>query len=142
MKYEIFFLIVLLIVSGCSQLKYDGDIEVRLHQLNIEKHGPIEINWLLEDAAEKHANWMAMKNELSHTGENKSSVSNRVQHEEWTAIGENIAYGQNTADEVMKSWMNSSEHKKNILNKNFTYMGIGTSTDKSGKIYWCVVFSN
>ena len=141
MKYLL--LIVLFIVSGCSRPKYSsyGDIEVKLHQLHIDKRGSIEINWLLEDAAKKHANWMAL-NELSHTGENGSFVSDRVQYRKWTIIAENIAYGQNTADEVMKSWMKSSGHRQNILNKKFTYMGIGTATDKSGRIYWCVVFSD
>lgn len=39
--------------------------------------------------------------------------------------GENIAVGYNTAAAVMKGWMNSKEHKANILNKNFTTMGVG-----------------
>lgn len=39
--------------------------------------------------------------------------------------GENIAKGQTTPEEVMDSWMNSPDHKKNILSKNYTSIGVG-----------------
>lgn len=39
--------------------------------------------------------------------------------------GENIACGQSDVTAVMKSWMQSSGHKANILNKNWTHVGIG-----------------
>ena len=38
--------------------------------------------------------------------------------------GENIA-GNNSAASAMTSWMNSSGHKANILNPNYTHIGIG-----------------
>lgn len=135
-------LIIFLITSGCSNNVFEQDETIKLHQLHIEKHGPIEINWYLEDAAKKHANWMANENKLSHIDENQNNVENRVEYKNWSIIGENIAYGQNTSEEVMKHWMRSYNHRKNILNKNFIYMGIGKATDQSGRIYWCVVFSD
>ncbi len=39
--------------------------------------------------------------------------------------GENIASGQRTAAQVMNDWMNSSGHRANILNQNFTKIGVG-----------------
>ncbi|WP_054958574.1 CAP domain-containing protein [Paenibacillus dakarensis] len=39
--------------------------------------------------------------------------------------GENIAMGQRTPEEVMKSWMNSEGHRKNIMSPNFTMIGVG-----------------
>nr|WP_052343730.1 S-layer homology domain-containing protein [Bacillus massiliigorillae] len=39
--------------------------------------------------------------------------------------GENIAMGQRTPEEVMNSWMNSEGHRNNILNANFTHIGVG-----------------
>ncbi|RKP57322.1 LysM peptidoglycan-binding domain-containing protein [Cohnella endophytica] len=38
--------------------------------------------------------------------------------------GENIAMGQKTAQEVMNAWMNSSGHRANILNANYTAIGV------------------
>lgn len=39
--------------------------------------------------------------------------------------GENIAMGQKTPAEVVKAWMNSSGHRANIMNPNFTLIGVG-----------------
>ncbi|MCH2021752.1 MAG: CAP domain-containing protein [Saprospiraceae bacterium] len=38
---------------------------------------------------------------------------------------ENIAAGENTPKQVMKSWMSSKLHKRNILDKEAKYIGIG-----------------
>ena len=40
------------------------------------------------------------------------------------SVGENIAKGQRSVDEVMKGWMASPEHRKNILNPMFTEAGL------------------
>jgi len=54
---------------------------------------------------------------------------------EWKTIGENIAEGQFSVDEVMRTWMNSPAHRKNILNPSFTDLGVGlvASRGKDGK---------
>ncbi|GER71707.1 hypothetical protein BpJC7_30100 [Weizmannia acidilactici] len=39
--------------------------------------------------------------------------------------GENIAMGQQTPQDVMNAWMNSEGHRANILNKNYTHIGVG-----------------
>jgi uncharacterized YkwD family protein len=39
--------------------------------------------------------------------------------------GENIAMGQRSPEEVVKAWMNSEGHRKNILNPNFNHIGVG-----------------
>ncbi|MCM3790547.1 CAP domain-containing protein [Domibacillus indicus] len=43
----------------------------------------------------------------------------------YKTAGENIAKGQKTPEEVMKAWMNSDGHRKNILSANFTHIGVG-----------------
>lgn len=43
----------------------------------------------------------------------------------YKSAGENIAQGQKTAQSVMDDWMNSSGHRANILNKQFTHCGVG-----------------
>ena len=49
--------------------------------------------------------------------------------------GENIAWGQENVDEVMKSWMNSRGHRANILRASFTKIGVGRCEN-----YWCQRF--
>lgn len=56
--------------------------------------------------------------------------------------GENIAYGYNTPEEVVTTWMNSPGHRANILNSNFKNIGIGVYTDSKGTVYCTQIFSN
>ena len=51
---------------------------------------------------------------------------------DYTALGENIAKGQDTAEEVMNSWMNSDGHRANILNEKFTHIGVGYNAECKG----------
>lgn len=50
-------------------------------------------------------------------------------------IGENIAYGNVSADTMMAMWMNSPGHRANILNPRYTHIGVGVSTTASGRVY-------
>lgn len=52
-----------------------------------------------------------------------------------STVGENVAYGNVTADEMMTMWMNSTGHRANILNPHFTGIGIAAVTDSSGRWY-------
>lgn len=54
--------------------------------------------------------------------------------------GENIAAGQKTAEEVMDSWMNSSGHRQNILNKNYTQLGVGFTHGGQYGTEWVQLF--
>ena len=58
--------------------------------------------------------------------------------------GENIAAGQKSPSEVMNSWINSPGHKKNIMNPNFTNIGIACYYDASApySYYWVQVFTD
>lgn len=49
--------------------------------------------------------------------------------------GENIAMGQKNPEDVMRSWMNSSGHRENILRSHYTSIGIGIAV-KNGYAYW------
>ena len=51
------------------------------------------------------------------------------------AAGENIAYGNVTADQMMGMWMNSPGHRANILSPRFTRIGVGAVRTTSGR-WW------
>lgn len=57
----------------------------------------------------------------------------------YSYAGENIAYGYIDPDDVMDGWMNSEGHRKNILNVNFQYIGVGV-VKSGGRIYWTQMF--
>ena len=58
----------------------------------------------------------------------------------YRSAGENIAAGQTTAESVMKSWMNSPGHRKNILSPTFTHIGVGYAKGGSYGHYWTQQF--
>ena len=60
----------------------------------------------------------------------------------YRAAGENIAYGQKSAGQVMQDWMNSAGHRANIMNGNFTSIGIGHYKSAAGVDYWTQLFIN
>lgn len=57
------------------------------------------------------------------------------------SAAENVAYGRLTAQEVVKGWLNSPGHKKNIEG-NYTYTGIGFAKDPTGVIFFTQIFLN
>lgn len=58
----------------------------------------------------------------------------------YKSAGENIAAGQKTPAQVMESWMNSSGHRANILNKSYTELGVGFYQGGSYDTYWVQLF--
>jgi len=64
----------------------------------------------------------------------------RAGYSGWMALGENVAYGYGSVESVMAGWMNSSGHRANILNANFTHVGLGRATAANGTLYWTQVF--
>ncbi|MCC0672307.1 sporulation protein [Clostridioides sp. ES-S-0145-01] len=58
----------------------------------------------------------------------------------YKTAGENIAMGQKTPKEVVNAWMNSEGHRKNILNPNYSKIGVGVAQKSSGSIYWTQIF--
>jgi uncharacterized protein YkwD len=57
-----------------------------------------------------------------------------------TYTGENIALGQSTPGIVVNHWMNSDGHRENILNENFTHIGVGAIHGEGGGIRWVQQF--
>ncbi|HZW83487.1 MAG TPA: SafA/ExsA family spore coat assembly protein [Candidatus Deferrimicrobium sp.] len=53
---------------------------------------------------------------------------------------ENIASGQSTPQEVVNSWMNSPQHRQNILNAQIKQIGVGYAAGGSLRHYWVQMF--
>lgn len=80
---------------------------------------------------------------FSHTRPNGSSFATALKEQgvSYRSSGENIAWGQRSPEEVMKAWMNSSGHRANIMNPNFTTIGVGYYENANGTDYWCQLFT-
>ena len=92
--------------------------------------------------AQLKAEDMAENGYFSHTSPTYGSAFDMLSERgiAYTSAGENIAAGQKTAAAVMNSWMNSSGHRANILNSQYTSLGVGYAVSAGGKPYWVQVF--
>lgn len=61
---------------------------------------------------------------------------------DYTSFGENIARNFQSPKEVMDAWMASDKHRSNILNENYTNIGIGIKPNENGNFYWVQLFSS
>ena len=79
---------------------------------------------------------------FSHTRPNGSHFSTALKEAgvSYRSCGENIAWGQKTPEEVMEGWMNSSGHRANILNPEYTAIGVGYAQNGAGTGYWTQLF--
>lgn len=98
---------------------------------------PLKWSCELAKAAKSHSDDMARNRKMSHTGSDGSSMSTRVRRTKFKGgyLGENIAAGYRSVDSVMKGWMGSAGHCKNIMNGNFKYFGHNMKIN-----YWTQVF--
>ena len=96
-------------------------------------------NWELSRVARYKSQDMKDKKYFSHTSPTYGSPFNMIKNFgiSFKTAGENIAYGYSTPEAVVNSWMNSEGHRKNILNPNYTQIGVGYVA--SGH-YWTQMF--
>lgn len=80
--------------------------------------GPLRANPKLMAAARSHARAMAEQDFFAHAGKDGSRFSSRIERQGYSyrAAAENIAAGQTSAGEVVRSWLNSAGHRRNMLN--------------------------
>lgn len=100
---------------------------------------PLKSDWELARVARFKSQDMHDLNYFSHTSPTYGSPFKMMQDFgiKYRSAGENIAKGQRSAQEVVNAWMNSSGHRANILNKNFTHIGVGYVKDGH---YWTQMF--
>jgi uncharacterized protein YkwD len=106
---------------------------------------PVSLSDTLSSVALGHAVDMAQHDYFEHRDLAGNSPADRVRavgYQE-SLVGENIAYGPETADEVVRGWLDSPGHCENIMNPRFEEMGIASSQGRSAKhgVYWVQVLA-
>jgi uncharacterized protein YkwD len=87
---------------------------------------PLVLDRVIHLCAREHCAWMARGNGMVHAN---------------SPFAENIAMGQSTAQEVLRSWLSSSGHRANILNPRHRTIGIAGYRNAQGQVFWCQQFS-
>jgi uncharacterized protein YkwD len=108
--------------------------------------GDLQWNNLVEQAAAGHSEYMKSSESFSHTGANGSSVGDRLTATgyTWQTVGENIAAGYPDAASVVQGWLTSAGHCRNMLNANFTQLGVALVDGDAGSAYnsyWTMVLA-
>jgi len=94
-----------------------------------------------------HSEHMATQNFFNHVGPDGQDTVARAHACEiygWHALGENIAYNQGFDDPAafaVERWMNSTKHRTNILNNQFSRAGLGVARAADGRIFFTQVFA-
>ncbi|WP_226658396.1 SafA/ExsA family spore coat assembly protein [Pseudalkalibacillus hwajinpoensis] len=103
---------------------------------------PLTWNWQVARVARYKSSDMRDKNYFSHQSPTYGSPFSMLENfgVSYRSAGENIAAGQATPEEVVKAWMNSEGHRKNILNPGYTQIGVGYVTGGSYGYYWTQMF--
>jgi uncharacterized YkwD family protein/spore coat assembly protein SafA len=117
---------------------------VRLTNEQRAKYGlpPLKMDWQLARVARYKSADMRDKNYFQHNSPTYGSPFTMMGNFgiQYRTAGENIAAGQRTPQEVVNAWMNSPGHRANILNKNFTHIGVGYAKGGSYGHYWTQMF--
>jgi hypothetical protein len=104
---------------------------------------PLILNYSLQEAAWAHTKHMAEKKVLCHQGCGDGDPFSRIRATGYrhTTAGENVASGQRSSQAVMSDWMSSSGHKRNILSKAYTDIGIAFEPAGLYGTSWTQVFA-
>lgn len=127
-------------VESSTISEYEQEV-VELTNAERQKHGlaPLKIDEALSKVARVKSEDMAKQNYFSHNSPTYGSPFDMMKQFgiSYRTAGENIAMGQKSPQEVVNAWMNSEGHRANILNSNFTHIGVGHVANGN---YWTQQF--
>jgi|ERR1019366_3059700 uncharacterized protein YkwD len=109
-----------------------------------EKTPELKLNPALSKIARAHSENMARQGKMAHTLDDKTPFDRlRAAGYIYLKAGENVAAGDEKASLpiLMKAWMDSEGHRKNILEPGFTEIGVGIAHDKNGQVYYTQLFA-
>ena len=123
-----------------SVLSYEAEVVRLVNAIRRENGlGELTVNWELSRVARYKSQDMVDKRYFSHTSPTYRSPFQMMKAFglSYRYAGENIAYGYASPQAVVNGWMNSDGHRKNILNANFTQIGVGYVSQGH---YWTQMF--
>lgn len=92
----------------------------------------------LRKAARRHTVAMAQAGVMSHQLPGEAKFSTRITragYRGWNLVAENIARGFSSPESVMTAWMNSPDHRHNILNCRLREIGVGVVL-QDDQLWW------
>jgi uncharacterized protein YkwD len=109
--------------------------------LNVQRSkrhlGKLHANSALRGVAQRYSRLMVLLHFFDHVAPSGSTFVQRIQQSTYLhgysgwALGENLAWGGgglSTPRQIVRAWMNSPEHKANILNGSYRDIGVGIAS--------------
>jgi len=135
------------LITACTSHSAVTRDVLRLTNIERQAYGLPALLWDNSIAAEAyaHSRDMAIRGFFAHKCPDGVTASGRLDglHNGVDIVsytGENLARRRQTAEEVIESWMDSPEHRANILHPDFTHMGVGLYINADGEFYWTQKF--
>ena len=128
--------------GGREQNSYEQRVLDLMNQERA-KYGlrPLQYNAALDSAATKHNAVQAQNRTMAHIDIGDGDPGSRIRAAGWTGQwGENVAVGQTSPEQVVQEWMNSPTHRANILNPNYTSVGVSYTATGDGFPFWAESF--
>ncbi|MCP5266483.1 MAG: CAP domain-containing protein [Burkholderiaceae bacterium] len=113
---------------------------------NMPATSAVTWNSKVATAAQVQSDFMRTQDVFTHSGAGGSNVGDRLSATgyDWAAVGENIAAGQLSEDEVVAAWLASPAHCSAIMTSGYSQIGVaranGVSTNTFPS-YWTMVLA-
>lgn len=124
--------------AGLERLLFDLTNATRV------KRGLSILSWSeqAQNTGRKHSEDMAINNYFDHTNLEGQSPFDRMSADNivYTLAGENLAYGQPSSIFAHQGLLNSEGHRKNILQPDFSNLGVGVSFNNEDQPYFTELF--
>ncbi|MEP1207442.1 MAG: CAP domain-containing protein [Rhizobiaceae bacterium] len=108
---------------------------IRVHH----RLAPLQLHPSLQRAAAEQAKLMARSGKMAHRVRFGQGFKARLRRVGYRGLAaENIAKGQRSLNHVLKAWMNSRGHRRNMLHPRMRYFGLSAAKG-GGRNYWAMV---
>lgn len=113
-------------ISAASRPAMQAAVVCLINGQRTRRHLPrLHENARLNRSAQRWTNAMVRERIFGHSSHFSARISSVGFH--WSMVGENIAAGYDTPALVVRAWMASPEHCRNILSPSFLDIGTGVS---------------
>ncbi len=137
-------------LPGCLEPADADAWRLRVLQLTNQQRAalglpPLKRNATLEDQANRYACEMIYYDFFDHVNPTTGSTLDVRAAEfgyQYLKIGENLAAGQRSPEDVVEDWMGSPGHRENIVDPEFTEIGIGIRQGGQHEYYWVQEFGS
>lgn len=131
-------------VSATDARNYKADSQecrllAMINKERARKNEPkLQLSASLGAASEHHSGDMAKRQKMYHSDLRKNAEQHGYKG---GSLGENVGFGDAKAKPMLNAWMDSSGHRRNILDGGFRAIGI--AREKGGnQWYWTTIFGS